>query len=106
MQIQMLSFLTELAGQCRNILPLAFSALTSLRLVNLEKNGKDRERILSSAEACGVRNQVSGHLAWQIEQQRCEPLLGRTRFSVLLTITRDPCKLEGRKFDRGWDIFG
>ena len=26
--------------------------------------------ILSSAEARGVRSQVSGHLAWQIEQQR------------------------------------
>ena len=38
--------------------------------------------------------------AWRIEHQRCEPLLGRTRFSVLLTITRDPYKLEGRKFDR------
>ena len=29
--------LTELVGQCRNILPLAFSALTSLRSVNAEK---------------------------------------------------------------------
>ena len=29
--------LTELVGQCRNILPLAFSALTSLRSVNREK---------------------------------------------------------------------
>ena len=29
--------LTELVGQCRNILPLAFSAMTSLRLVNMEK---------------------------------------------------------------------
>ena len=29
--------LTELVGQCRNILPLAFSALTSLRSVNTEK---------------------------------------------------------------------
>ena len=29
--------LTELVGQCRNLLPLAFSALTSLRLVNTEK---------------------------------------------------------------------
>ena len=29
--------LTELIGQCRNILPLAFSALTSLRSVNTEK---------------------------------------------------------------------
>ena len=29
--------LTELVGQCRNILPLAFSALTSLRSVNMEK---------------------------------------------------------------------
>ena len=28
--------LTELVGQCRNILPLAFSALTSLRSVNTE----------------------------------------------------------------------
>ena len=26
--------LTELVGQCRNILPLAFSAVTSLRSVN------------------------------------------------------------------------
>ena len=30
-------FLTELVGQCRNILPLGFSALTSLRSVNTEK---------------------------------------------------------------------
>ena len=29
--------LTELVGQCRNILPLALSALTSLRQVNTEK---------------------------------------------------------------------
>ena len=29
--------LTELVGQCKNILPLAFSALTSLRSVNTEK---------------------------------------------------------------------
>ena len=29
--------LTELVGQCRNILPLAFSALTSLRSGNTEK---------------------------------------------------------------------
>ena len=29
--------LTELVGQCRNILPLAFSTLTSLRSVNKEK---------------------------------------------------------------------
>ena len=29
--------LTELVGQCRNILPLAFSALTSLRSINTEK---------------------------------------------------------------------
>ena len=29
--------LTELVGQCRNISPLAFSALTSLRSVNTEK---------------------------------------------------------------------
>ena len=29
--------LTELVGQCRNILPLDFSALTSLRSVNTEK---------------------------------------------------------------------
>ena len=29
--------LTELVDQCRNILPLAFSALTSLRSVNTEK---------------------------------------------------------------------
>ena len=29
--------LTESVGQCRNILPLVFSALTSLRLVNTEK---------------------------------------------------------------------
>ena len=29
--------LTELVGQCRHILPLAFSALTSLRSVNAEK---------------------------------------------------------------------
>ena len=29
--------LAELVGQCRNILPLAFSALTSLRSVNTEK---------------------------------------------------------------------
>ena len=29
--------LTELISQCRNILPLAFSALTSLRSVNTEK---------------------------------------------------------------------
>ena len=29
--------LTELVGQCRQIFPLAFSALTSLRLVNTEK---------------------------------------------------------------------
>ena len=29
--------LTELVGQCRNILPLAFSALTSLWSVNAEK---------------------------------------------------------------------
>ena len=28
---------TELVGQCRNILPLAFSALTSLRSVSMEK---------------------------------------------------------------------
>ena len=28
---------TELVGQCRNILPLAFSALTSHRSVNTEK---------------------------------------------------------------------
>ena len=28
---------TELVGQCRNILPLAFSALASLRSVNTEK---------------------------------------------------------------------
>ena len=30
--------LTELVGQCRSILPLAFSALTSLRSVNTEKS--------------------------------------------------------------------
>ena len=30
--------LTELVGQCRDILPLAFSALTSLRSVNTEKS--------------------------------------------------------------------
>ena len=29
--------LTELVGQCRNILPLAFSALTSLQSVSTEK---------------------------------------------------------------------
>ena len=29
--------LTELVGQCRNILPLAFFGLTSLRSVNTEK---------------------------------------------------------------------
>ena len=29
--------LTELVGQCRSILPLAFSTLTSLRSVNTEK---------------------------------------------------------------------
>ena len=29
--------LTELVGQCRNILPSAFSALTSLRSVDTEK---------------------------------------------------------------------
>ena len=29
--------LTEQVGQCRNTLPLAFSALTSLRSVNTEK---------------------------------------------------------------------
>ena len=29
--------LTELVGQCRNILPLVFSAMTSLRSVNMEK---------------------------------------------------------------------
>ena len=29
--------LTELVGQCRNTLPLAFSALTSIRSVNTEK---------------------------------------------------------------------
>ena len=29
--------LTELVGQCKNILPLAYSALTSLRSVNTEK---------------------------------------------------------------------
>ena len=29
--------LTELVDQCRNILPLTFSALTSLRSVNTEK---------------------------------------------------------------------
>ena len=29
--------LTEFVGQCMNILPLAFSALTSLQLVNKEK---------------------------------------------------------------------
>ena len=29
--------LTELAGQCKNILPLAFSTLTSLRSVNTER---------------------------------------------------------------------
>ena len=29
--------LTELVGQCRNILPLDFSALTSLRSVNTKK---------------------------------------------------------------------
>ena len=29
--------LTELVGQCRNILLLAFSTLTSLRSVNMEK---------------------------------------------------------------------
>ena len=29
--------LTELVGQCRNIVPLAFSALTYLRSVNTEK---------------------------------------------------------------------
>ena len=29
--------LTEFVGQCRNILPLAFSALTSLRSVSTEK---------------------------------------------------------------------
>ena len=29
------------------------------------------------------KNQVSGHRAWQIEQQRCDPLLGRIRFGVL-----------------------
>ena len=28
--------LTELVGQCRNILPLVFSALTSLRSVNMD----------------------------------------------------------------------
>ena len=28
--------LTELVGQCRNILPLAFSALTSIQTVHLE----------------------------------------------------------------------
>ena len=29
--------LTELVGQCRNIFPLAFSALTSIQSVNTEK---------------------------------------------------------------------
>ena len=29
--------LTELVGQCKNILPLAFSALTSLPSINTEK---------------------------------------------------------------------
>ena len=31
--------LTELVGQCRNILPLAFSPLTPLRSVNTKKAG-------------------------------------------------------------------
>ena len=33
--------LTKLVGQYRNILPLAFSALTSLRSVNTEKDAGD-----------------------------------------------------------------
>ena len=31
------TLLTESVGQCRNILPLAFSALTFLQSVNMEK---------------------------------------------------------------------
>ena len=34
--------LTELVGQCRNILPLAFSVLTSLLSVNTEKAAGNR----------------------------------------------------------------
>ena len=65
--------------------------------------------VLSSAEARVVGNQVSGHSAWpEIEHQRCEKnTFWRTfvRFNVLLTINLDPCKLEGRNFDRRWDIY-
>ena len=65
--------------------------------------------VLSSVEARGVRNQVSGieHVA-KVRASARKNTFWRTfvRFSVLLTITRDPCKLEGRNSDRRWDIFG
>ena len=39
---------TELVGQCRNILPLAFSTLTSLRSVNTEKAARQYIPALTS----------------------------------------------------------
>ena len=42
--------LTELVGQCRNILPLAFSALTCLRSVNTEKTAGNIVLLLTNSE--------------------------------------------------------
>ena len=42
--------LTELVSQCRNILPLAFSALTSLRSVNTEKAAGNVMLLLTNCE--------------------------------------------------------
>ena len=42
--------LTELVGQCTNILPLAFSALTSLRSVNTEKAAGNIMLLLTNCE--------------------------------------------------------
>ena len=65
--------------------------------------------VLSSTDARGVRNQVSEHRAPKVRASARKNTFWRTSvrsFSVLLTTTRDPYKLEGRNFDRMWDILG
>ena len=52
--------LTELIGQCRNILPLSFSAFTSLRSVNTEKAAGNIYYLLTGCEVCTVKYKARG----------------------------------------------
>ena len=76
----------------------------------LEKDIKSREALIGSTLLHrGSRSQepISGHRAPKVRASARKNTFWRAfvRFNVLLTITRDPCKLEGRNFDRRWDIF-